>query len=322
MPSVMRMEDITLAQAVFLCDVFSLARAGRPYWKSRKEIGLLVKLKERAVTKLIAELVELGYICRHCSEDDGGRRWYITLTPSFYERAGLPVQSTPALPCYTHWHSGATPTGTTVPDPIAPPCYTHWHSGASKENTYRDPQESNQERAAREETEGQRPDTFTKADDFTAVPQDIIDSTIQLTGGTIAGPVYEQLTGFVKTYGEAWTRRAIEIARERDARNLRYVLGILRSWKRNGYDGDVRSATDRRREADAKRQAEVDFYNRMANERLAEDMRKWEMEENGQTGNGADREHQEKRDGRGRGGGGPEVPLRAVQRTGLHLYQA
>ena len=326
--SVVRMEGITLAQAFFLCDVLSLAKQGRPYWKSRKEIGALLKLKERAVTKMIADLVELGYITRHVMNEDGGRRWYITLTPQFFEANGIEniaptgttVPEVLAPPCQTHWHHNASTTGTTVPEVLAPPC----QYGEDNRELHRDSQE--REPRAREGTGNTscRDNIDEEAFAAQSVPQDILDSAVQLIGGTIAGPVYSQIAECVGTYGEKWVRRALQIARERDGRSIRYVVGILRSWKRNGYDGDARNATARRRaEAEEKRKAEADYYNRIADENLRKAMERWEREEHGQKNDGTAGKHQAKRDDwGGDGGGDAEVPLQAVPRTRLHLYQA
>ena len=306
---VISIEDITLAQAVLLCDILSFARAGRGYWKSRKEIGSLLKLKGSAVTALISKLVDLGYITRAPQDGENGRRWVITLTARFLEEVG----ADPLPPARQY------PTATAA-DPL-PPARQY---GDNNIVSHREYQESTA--CAREgiENDPYRDDIENGIVSAPPVPQDIIDSTVQLIGGTIAGPVYSQLAECISVYGEGWVRRAVQIARERDGRSIRYVVGILRSWKRSGYDGDARSATARRRaEAEEKRKAEADYYNRLANKNLSKAMERWEREANGQENDRAAGKHQTKRDDwSGDGGGDPEVPLQTVPRARLHLYQA
>lgn len=325
MASVIRMKDLTLAQAVFLCDVLSLARMGKPYWKSRAEIGAMLRIKERAVYYLISELVELGYIARIADDRGKGIRKHLALTEKFYRVAGIDAPDTCITlqgDCTTvqpNMHHSAVDTCTTVQAGPAPQCSRDIHRELHRDNT--------KTPARASEGTGNtscRDDIDEEAFAAQSVPQDILDSAVQLIGGTIAGPVYSQIAECVGTYGEKWVRRALQIARERDGRSIRYVVGILRSWKRNGYDGDARNATARRRaEAEEKRKAEADYYNRIADENLRKAMERWEREEHGQKNDGTAGKHQAKRDDwGGDGGGDAEVPLQAVPRTRLHLYQA
>lgn len=77
--------------------------------------------------------------------------------------------------------------------------------------------------------------------DHTVKQETVISEAVQsacmaLTGGI--GPVqYAQLAELVRLHGEARVLEALRITRMRGQRRLAYAAGILRNWKRDGYDG-------------------------------------------------------------------------------------
>lgn len=67
--------------------------------------------------------------------------------------------------------------------------------------------------------------------------QKLQDKFIQLVGGI--GPVqYAKIVDLQKQYPLERILEAIQIAKERDKRKLSYVEGILKSWEKDGYDGN------------------------------------------------------------------------------------
>ena len=65
---------------------------------------------------------------------------------------------------------------------------------------------------------------------------------IQLAGG-MSTIQYMKLKEFLQLHPLDRVLEAIHIAKDRDKRKLSYVEGILRSWERDGYDGDQKSET-------------------------------------------------------------------------------
>ncbi len=69
-----------------------------------------------------------------------------------------------------------------------------------------------------------------------ALSEAVKDECTKTCGGI--GPAqYEELTELVNIHGEARVVEAMKIARRRGQRRLAYVAGILRNWRRDGYDG-------------------------------------------------------------------------------------
>ena len=65
---------------------------------------------------------------------------------------------------------------------------------------------------------------------------------VQLAGG-ISTIQYAKLKELLQLHSLDRVLEAIHIAKDRDKRKLSYVEGILRSWERDGYDGDQKSET-------------------------------------------------------------------------------
>lgn len=65
---------------------------------------------------------------------------------------------------------------------------------------------------------------------------------VQLAGG-ISTIQYAKLKELLQLHSLDRVLEAIHIAKDRDKRKLSYVEGILRSWERDGYDGDQKSKT-------------------------------------------------------------------------------
>ena len=65
---------------------------------------------------------------------------------------------------------------------------------------------------------------------------------IQLAGG-MSTIQYVKLNELLQLHPIDRVLEAIHIAKDRDKRKLSYVEGILRSWERDGYDGDQKSET-------------------------------------------------------------------------------
>lgn len=65
---------------------------------------------------------------------------------------------------------------------------------------------------------------------------------IQLAGG-MSTIQYVKLKELLQLHPLDRVLEAIHIAKDRDKRKLSYVEGILRSWERDGYDGDQKSET-------------------------------------------------------------------------------
>lgn len=68
------------------------------------------------------------------------------------------------------------------------------------------------------------------------------DEFVQLTGG-ISTIQYAKLKELLQMHPIDRVLEAVHIAKDRDKRKLSYVEGILRSWERDGYDGDQKSKT-------------------------------------------------------------------------------
>lgn len=62
--------------------------------------------------------------------------------------------------------------------------------------------------------------------------------------GPLTGLIGDELTGLRDDYGEALVREAIHVAVEYEKRNLAYVKGILRRWRKEGkrFEGTERPA--------------------------------------------------------------------------------
>lgn len=57
------------------------------------------------------------------------------------------------------------------------------------------------------------------------------------TCGGIGPSQYDQLTELIRIHGEARVIEALAITQRRGQRRLSYAAGILRNWKKDGYDG-------------------------------------------------------------------------------------
>lgn len=57
------------------------------------------------------------------------------------------------------------------------------------------------------------------------------------TCGGIGPSQYDQLTELIRIHGEARVVEALAITQRRGQRRLSYAAGILRNWKKDGYDG-------------------------------------------------------------------------------------
>jgi len=52
--------------------------------------------------------------------------------------------------------------------------------------------------------------------------------------GLVSSIIVDELTDLLKAYPTEWVEEAIRLAVQHERRNLRYVAGILRKWRRNG----------------------------------------------------------------------------------------
>lgn len=78
--------------------------------------------------------------------------------------------------------------------------------------------------------------TSAAGSDLPILSATVKDECVKTCGGI--GPTqYEELTELVGIHGEARVVEALKIARRRGQRRLAYVTGILRNWKKDGYDG-------------------------------------------------------------------------------------
>lgn len=69
-----------------------------------------------------------------------------------------------------------------------------------------------------------------------ALPASVQEECMKTCGGI--GPAqYEELTELVNIHGEARVVDALKIARRRGQRRIAYAAGILRNWRKDGYDG-------------------------------------------------------------------------------------
>ena len=69
-----------------------------------------------------------------------------------------------------------------------------------------------------------------------ALPASVQEECMKTCGGI--GPAqYEELTELVNIHGEARVVEALNIARRRGQRRIAYAAGILRNWRKDGYDG-------------------------------------------------------------------------------------
>ena len=73
------------------------------------------------------------------------------------------------------------------------------------------------------------------------VSEAVLAACRNLCGGI--GPTqYSELSELVELHGEARVMEALKTAGRRGCRRLAYVAGILKNWRRDGYDGDKGSA--------------------------------------------------------------------------------
>lgn len=62
--------------------------------------------------------------------------------------------------------------------------------------------------------------------------------------GVLTPMVADQLNDLEKTYSNDWIAEAIQIAVERNVRNLRYIIGILKNWEQKGKGGKTAKQDD------------------------------------------------------------------------------
>lgn len=69
-----------------------------------------------------------------------------------------------------------------------------------------------------------------------AISEAIKNACLKTCGG-IGPSQYDQLTELIRIHGEARVIEALVITQRRGQRRLSYAAGILRNWKKDGYDG-------------------------------------------------------------------------------------
>lgn len=65
----------------------------------------------------------------------------------------------------------------------------------------------------------------------------------QLGFGTVNQVIYSDLEILEKEYTAEWVKEAMEEATRQNKRNIKYVSGILKNWKENGFKNENRSTT-------------------------------------------------------------------------------
>lgn len=101
----------------------------------------------------------------------------------------------------------------------------------------------NQQRKVKESKEKQRKvkETQIPMTERPEVSEAVLAACRNLCGGI--GPTqYSELSELVELHGEARVMEALKTAGRRGCRRLAYVAGILKNWRRDGYDGDKGSA--------------------------------------------------------------------------------
>lgn len=91
--AVLGLKDVSLASKIILAEIYDYTVHGRPYLKTRKEMGALIGARERRVTGLLAEMREACYIEQEtiCGEQYWQVEYRTSLTPRFYEKTGMPM---------------------------------------------------------------------------------------------------------------------------------------------------------------------------------------------------------------------------------------
>ena len=80
-------------------------------------------------------------------------------------------------------------------------------------------------------------DTQKRASDITDISDTVLNACRKLCGGL--GPSqYEELAELVEMHGEQRVLEALRTAGRRGHRRLAYAAGILKNWRKDGYDGD------------------------------------------------------------------------------------
>lgn len=80
-------------------------------------------------------------------------------------------------------------------------------------------------------------DTQERASDITELSDTVLNACRKLCGGL--GPSqYEDLSELVEMHGEQRVLEALRTAGRRGHRRLAYAAGILKNWRKDGYDGD------------------------------------------------------------------------------------
>lgn len=103
--------------------------------------------------------------------------------------------------------------------------------------------DSNEQRKEKESKEKQRKakETQMPAPELPVLSDAVLNECRKLCGG-VGTAQYEELADLVELHGEARVMEALKTAGRRGCRRLAYVAGILKNWRRDGYDGDKGSA--------------------------------------------------------------------------------
>lgn len=103
--------------------------------------------------------------------------------------------------------------------------------------------DSNEQRKVKESKEKQRKakETQMPAPELPVLSDAVLNECRKLCGG-VGTAQYEELADLVELHGEVRVMEALKTAGRRGCRRLAYVAGILKNWRRDGYDGDKGSA--------------------------------------------------------------------------------
>lgn len=93
------------------------------------------------------------------------------------------------------------------------------------------------------------------------VPETVLEECRSFLGGDVNSTHFAELSHLVELHGEGRVIEAMRIAEKRGTRRLAYAEGILRNWRKDGYDGGQPSA----RTAEEKRGADAGDISRYRN---------------------------------------------------------
>lgn len=160
----------------------------------------------RSVARSIAALEKAGYLV--LTRQTGRPNKYQIVLPD-PGHSGIPSEPTYATVAYPPGHSGIPP----MPDRHTP------YATVAYEDTNKNTKEEKREEAA-----------AAAPPDETGAVFDAYQNNI----GQLTAHLSDVIGSAIDDYSASWVLDAIKVAAEREKRSWRYILGILRSWQREG----------------------------------------------------------------------------------------